>query len=784
MNTGSVSGLSGLEALEALAEMAELITSNTSSKGTLAAALRTITEMFNGEGALLWILDEKNQCLARALSYHTGDRPHSKAFEQQASPECLKFGEELAGEAWARGDAQLLQQPAMFAQTPAPGNEATTDQTKRPAVNTFAFPLYAGGTIYGAIVIVDCSLQTLEKETRTFFRVVGTMLGAFAVASLCAEKVQNLGNEISEITAYTKSVENELRETKGALSGEYAGNVRDARYTQQMLRKISQEIRTPLNGIVGAVELLQRNIDGAAQQSEYVAIIKHSSEVLTKVLEELVEFADNEQSFAPLTSESASGGEAQDSGNDKNTEKIQRPRAAWDATSVAAAARRESLKKLALSTQEGVVPAESNHPRRKVATDLATARVLVVAGLIGSAEFIEPYLISAGVKCSTSSRGYSALTKMKQAALAGRNFDLVFVEMVLPDMTAYEFATAVHQDPSLSASSLILVSTFGAGPADNAAFRQVFADHIAKPVKQAQVISAASAVLAGEVSGTTMLTPAQEQAALPSAAEQGERLILIAEDNPVNQRVALLQLKELGFYAKAVTNGQEALDAMQESPFSAVLMDCQMPLMDGYETTRKIRELEKTSGTHIPIIAMTAHALAADRENCFAVGMDDYLSKPVTYDRLNSVLSRWVDVGHNKNTGEKDMAETAEPNRELRSFVPDMPAATPPLDVTQLEEMLGSEETAEILQLFVSSTEDLLQRIDKAMVDHDAKALREAAHELKGACSSVGASGMAQSCLELEQVAKENDWEKAPAIQSGLTQTFESTRSYINNIGT
>ena len=128
------------------------------------------------------------------------------------------------------------------------------------------------------------------------------------------------------------------------------------------------------------------------------------------------------------------------------------------------------------------------------------------------------------------------------------------------------------------------------------------------------------------------------------------------------------------------------------------------------------------------------------------------------------------------------MAESSQTNQDVSSFNPNLTGEAAPIDISQLEEMLGPEETSEILTLFITSTEELLERINKAMENKDGRALKEAAHELKGACSSVGAKGMAQLCFDLEQAGKNNEWDNAPRIQSGLNQTFESARNWIERL--
>jgi CheY-like chemotaxis protein len=234
-----------------------------------------------------------------------------------------------------------------------------------------------------------------------------------------------------------------------------------------------------------------------------------------------------------------------------------------------------------------------------------------------------------------------------------------------------------------------------------------------------------------------------------------------------------------------VTNGKEAAEAVKQGGFAAVLMDAQMPKMDGFEATRQIRQWEQTTGSHITIIAMTASAMSVDREKCLAAGMDDYLSKPVTYDKLGSVLSKWIEFEDSANkiaepstAGENAMDK--QPSGENLQFAPDTSVtAAEPIDIGSLEEMVGAEEAVEILNLFVSSSQELLDRISGASTKHDGKALREAAHELKGACASIGASNMARTCQELENAVRNDEWDMVPNLENGLSQNFQLAKNYI-----
>jgi CheY-like chemotaxis protein/HPt (histidine-containing phosphotransfer) domain-containing protein len=230
--------------------------------------------------------------------------------------------------------------------------------------------------------------------------------------------------------------------------------------------------------------------------------------------------------------------------------------------------------------------------------------------------------------------------------------------------------------------------------------------------------------------------------------------ILIAEDNLVNQMVALGQLHNLGYRAEAVLNGRELLKVLENNPVDLILMDCQMPEMDGFETTAEIRRREGTA-RHTTIIAMTANALDGDRERCLAAGMDDYLSKPVKSDALRLKLERWAkpDESRKALTEEK---ETADQTSDSVTDTPTrLPRREPPIDQVQLASLReirqpGVDFVTELIDLFLNEATSHLKALHEAVMKHDAVEIQRMAHRLKGSSANMGATQMAALSEELE----------------------------------
>ncbi len=227
-------------------------------------------------------------------------------------------------------------------------------------------------------------------------------------------------------------------------------------------------------------------------------------------------------------------------------------------------------------------------------------------------------------------------------------------------------------------------------------------------------------------------------------------LILVVEDNPVNQRITRMQLEKLGYRVDVASNGREAIDILSEAPgnrpWGLVLMDCQMPEMDGFEATAAIRVAEEHTGLHLPIVALTANALQGDAARCLQAGMDDYLAKPVKLDELRATIERWV-------TLPATMPQTA-------AALEALPVEMAVLDHAMLDELRGLQEEgmpdllSELVELFMAEAPPLISTLRTAIATGDAAALRVAAHTLKGCSGNLGAVVLAAECKKLEELSR------------------------------
>lgn len=271
--------------------------------------------------------------------------------------------------------------------------------------------------------------------------------------------------------------------------------------------------------------------------------------------------------------------------------------------------------------------------------DINDMQVLVVDDNLVNLHIFGEMLNNWGIKPTTADSGSSALDKIEQAIKSGNPFSLVILDIMMPDMDGFAVATQIRQYTELAKTKIIMLSGADQNDYTELYTKLDISTHLMKPVKQSTLLDTILTVVS--------MIPAESHKPKPvgiySSLKSDRQLhILLAEDNAVNRQLAVRMLQKFGHTVMVAINGKEAIDILENGSFDLILMDVQMPEMDGFEATAVVREREKITGTHIPIIAMTAHAMKGDREQCLESGMDEYVSKPVQAKTLFEVIEKTV----------------------------------------------------------------------------------------------------------------------------------------------
>jgi CheY-like chemotaxis protein len=340
--------------------------------------------------------------------------------------------------------------------------------------------------------------------------------------------------------------------------------------------------------------------------------------------------------------------------------------------------------------------------------------------------------------------------------------------MQMPGMDGMMLARAMEQEPLLARTRRIIMTSLGHRPADAELQEAGIDAYLAKPIRQSRLLDCLTRVMAkadrDAPCGLTTSHNRRISAAIPRPSSPTRRIrILLADDNSINQKVALGQLRRLGHTAEAVASGMEVLDALKAAPYDVVLMDCQMPEMDGYEAARAIRKREaeaSAAGTPRPriyVIAMTANAMEGDREKCLAAGMDDYVSKPVRTDALQAALARW------------EPALTEPAGEEV------------PVDMARLREMADDDEAAlrELADLYLVQADELMGRLRAAVQAGAAVETERLAHQLGGSSATCGMTGIVAPLRALEEESKTGPSNENASLIREADRQLGRIRAYL-----
>ncbi len=391
-------------------------------------------------------------------------------------------------------------------------------------------------------------------------------------------------------------------------------------------------------------------------------------------------------------------------------------------------------------------PARGPVPRATSAepASLHGLSVLVVDDNATNRLILREMLTNWGMRPTVVGAGREALSALEQAREAGSPFALVLLDAMMPEMDGFTLAARIQQQTDVSVATLMMLSSADRR-SDAARCRELgVATYLTKPVRQSTLLDA----IMTSLGPATSVAGQPPTAATPRASVAATRplRLLLAEDNAVNQRLAVSLLEKRGHRVVVVGNGRDAVAALDGGRFDAVLLDMQMPEMDGFETAAVIRDRDAATGGHTPIVAMTAHAMKGDRERCLAAGMDEYVAKPIRPNELFEALERLPLP--TRSAGLAPIGPGAEPaTLDMAAVLERMDG-----DVDLLKELAG---------LFLSECPQRLSDVRQAITQRDASGLMQAAHTIKGAVGNFGARDAVEAARRLEIDASESDWGQA-----------------------
>jgi PAS domain S-box-containing protein len=402
-----------------------------------------------------------------------------------------------------------------------------------------------------------------------------------------------------------------------------------------------------------------------------------------------------------------------------------------------------------------------------LAANIRDTHLLVVDDNATNREVLMAQLAEWGVRAEETPDGPTALQALYRARDAGDPFRAAILDMQMPGVDGASLARAIKADETLKDIRLVLLTSLGQRGDAGKMVEIGFASCLTKPARQSELYGCLSAVLAD-----TAVAQPEAIVTRHTVRELGRSAarILLAEDNITNQQVALGILKKMGLHAEAVANGAEALKALETIPYNLVLMDVQMPEMDGYEATRQIRDPQSTVPDHgIPVIAMTAHAMQGDRERCLEAGMNDYLAKPINPQALAEALDKWLPKENAVTPQQVKVASESTASvsaQDRKAMVFDRAG--------MMERLMNDEELARtVAGGFLEDIPRQIAALKACLETGDASGAERTAHSIKGASANVGGEVLRGVAFEMKEAGKAADLDVVKAWVNDLEEQFD-----------
>ncbi|SFK86702.1 Signal transduction histidine kinase [Nitrosomonas aestuarii] len=390
-------------------------------------------------------------------------------------------------------------------------------------------------------------------------------------------------------------------------------------------------------------------------------------------------------------------------------------------------------------------------------------------------EILVNQLVSWNMHVYCASGGSEALHIMKEASKDNVLFHLVILDMHMPGMNGMQLACAIQLDDQLGKPHLMMLTSTASDGAQLKKSKEIgISRYIHKPIRQSDLYNVIADILSA--------VPVDSQFPVVNKKIHEKDLqgvLLLAEDNPVNQQVARAMLQSVGLQMELASNGQEAYQMVKNNYYDLVFMDCQMPVMDGYEATKLIRELPGNRG-NLSIVALTANALSDDRQKCLDVGMNDFLSKPFSLTQLRAMLERWLPKQELSEQVEKESNIDVEEHDGYQKVEHSVINQEKLTTLSSLDTDGSNYLLKNVLSVFQSSAPQTMSQINQAMLAKDSDALQRAAHTLKSSAANVGAEQLAHLCRQIESYASEEQMESVQKLISTLNHESEKVFSELH----
>ena len=446
-------------------------------------------------------------------------------------------------------------------------------------------------------------------------------------------------------------------------------------------------------------------------------------------------------------------------------------------------------------------------------SEIERKRILILDDNETNRKILHLHLESWQFPHDEASTSDEALEKMEEALKEDDPFHIAIVDMQMPGMDGEEFGRIVKGREDLRDTKLIMLTSVGRR-GDAARLESIgFSAYLSKPIKQSNLFDCIAALL-GEGLQEEPAEPSASIITRHSLADQrkSQYNILLVEDNPMNQEVAKRMLLKLGYNPSVADNGVEALEIYEKGKSDLILMDLQMPVMGGFEATARIRELEEESGAHVPIIAITAHAMTGDREKCLAAGMDDYVTKPIVFDVLQKVLKKWTEeIGERRrkdllpakprpknedrheptsvDAGDDDTPPRAAPTPKTAGTTGLVTATPPkatspdsgPADLKRLQDLAEGDKAVleRLINLFLEDAGQHGKLLEEAIRVRDAEAVEFEAHRIKGGAGQVGATALQGLAAVLEGMGRAARLDEAEETFANFEREYERVSGYL-----